>query len=87
MPQINVVKAFFLNIGGELQKFEAGVQNVAKEIADHWFTQAHCEPVAGDDNEADAPKKRGRPAKDSAPEPTDAPTEAPTEAPTDAPKA
>jgi hypothetical protein len=42
MPKLNISHAFVLNMdNGKVKAFEAGVQIVEKEIADHWFVQAH----------------------------------------------
>lgn len=44
--QIVVTTPFKLNLGGgEIKDFEAGVHNVDKKIAEHWYVQAHSEPV------------------------------------------
>lgn len=43
---INVIKPFTLSIvqDGELKQIphSLGVQDVDQDIADHWYTQAHC---------------------------------------------
>lgn len=52
MPIIKVHKAFELSIAydGELKKlpFSVGEHDVPQEVADHWYTQAHSEPVEGE---------------------------------------
>ncbi|MFA9439409.1 hypothetical protein ACDA63_07210 [Uliginosibacterium sp. sgz301328] len=44
--KINVTKAFSL-IGkdGTKKDFEAGIHEVDKDVAAHWYVQAHSEPV------------------------------------------
>ncbi|GLQ96470.1 STY1053 family phage-associated protein [Dyella mobilis] len=43
---VNIVKAFTLTIvqNGELKKlqFVPGVQDVDEDVANHWYTKAHC---------------------------------------------
>lgn len=49
MDAVNVVKAFTLTFIREgrmvKQRIEAGVQTLEKDVADHWYTKAHSEPV------------------------------------------
>ncbi|MFG1399839.1 STY1053 family phage-associated protein [Roseixanthobacter pseudopolyaromaticivorans] len=44
MTRINVVKAFTLNLGAVLKKFEAGVHEVEDDIAQHWYVLLHIAP-------------------------------------------
>lgn len=46
MTSINVVKAFTLNLGAVLKKFEAGVHDVEDDIARHWYVLLHIAPPA-----------------------------------------
>jgi len=46
MTLINVVKAFTLNLGAALKKFEAGLHEVEDEIAQHWYVLLHIAPPA-----------------------------------------
>jgi len=44
--QIVVTTPFKLNLGGgEFREFDAGAHDVDKKIAEHWYVQAHSEPV------------------------------------------
>lgn len=45
MPQITVLAPFLLNLGGTLKKFEAGVVEVAEEVASHWYVKLFTAPV------------------------------------------
>lgn len=46
MKLINVVKPFTLTLdNGDKKEVPAGVQEVDDNIADHWYTKAHTEPV------------------------------------------
>lgn len=60
---INVIKPFTLSIvqEGELKHIphSLGVQDVNEDIADHWYTQAHC-------GELPAAVKAATPAKEKA---------------------
>jgi hypothetical protein len=55
---INVVKAFTLTIvrDGQLVKLriEAGIQRLEDDIAGHWYTRAHSEPVPDGVKKTDA---------------------------------
>lgn len=46
---VNIVKAFTLTLSTEAglvcHKIAAGVQRLEADIANHWYTQAHSEPV------------------------------------------
>ncbi|OYW34853.1 MAG: hypothetical protein B7Z41_00790 [Rhizobiales bacterium 12-66-7] len=49
MALINVVKAFTLNLGAVLKKFEAGVHEVEDDIAQHWYVLLHiASPAAAE---------------------------------------
>ena len=45
MVTINVIKAFTLNLGGVLHRFEAGLHEIEDEVASHWFVKANAEAV------------------------------------------
>lgn len=49
MDAVNVVKAFTLTLIREgrmvKERIEAGVQQLEQDVADHWYTKAHSEPV------------------------------------------
>lgn len=46
MAKINVLKPFRLNLGGLIRPIAAGIQDVEPEVAEHWYTKVHSEPVA-----------------------------------------
>jgi hypothetical protein len=42
MPKLNIARSFLLTLDdGKVKAFEAGVQIVEKEFADHWYVKAH----------------------------------------------
>ena len=49
MSTVNVVKAFTLTFIREghmvKQRIEAGIQKLEQDVADHWYTLAHSEPM------------------------------------------
>ena len=55
---VNITKAFTLTIirDGEqiLQKIEAGIQRLEKDVADHWYTKAHSADVPKGVTQTDA---------------------------------
>ncbi len=56
MLKINVLIPFLLTMADGVQKqFAAGVHEVEQEIADHWYTQAHSEPVVEEKKAPPAP--------------------------------
>lgn len=62
--KINILAPFtFFHANGDVEKFVAGVVDVAEDIASHWYVKHHSDPdfVAADD--VTAPKRRGRPAR------------------------
>jgi len=59
MPIINVVRPFMLQLEhGKLVEYIVGRYDVTPEVADHWYTRAHCEgfepppPATGTDQQA-----------------------------------
>jgi hypothetical protein len=50
--KITVKTPFRLNVDGEIKQFDAGVHDVEKNVAEHWYVQAH---LAGGDAVADEP--------------------------------
>jgi hypothetical protein len=55
---VNITKAFTLTIvrDGEqiLQKIEAGIQRLEKDVAEHWYTKAHSADVPKGVTQTDA---------------------------------
>lgn len=55
---VNIVKACTLTILREgeqvVHKIEAGIQKLEADIADHWYTKAHSEPVPKSVTQSDA---------------------------------
>lgn len=58
MPQVNVLKAFTINVMHEGQEIvrhiQAGVQHVEEFIAEHWYAKAHIGPMPAGVPEAQA---------------------------------
>jgi len=55
---VNIVKSFTLTIvrDGQLvkEKIEAGIQRLEEDVAGHWYTGAHSEPVPKGVTQTDA---------------------------------
>jgi len=63
MTKINVKKPFTLNLPSGHVSFVAGVVEVEDEVAEHWYVQAHSEPVVEQSIPVEV-KKPGRKKKD-----------------------
>jgi hypothetical protein len=65
MKFLNVLQSFKLNLADGIRDFEAGLQEVEDEIAEHWYVKANTEELTakqakalqvgtGDDDQAKA---------------------------------
>lgn len=45
MKFLNVLQSFKLNLADGIRDFEAGLQEVEDEIAEHWYVKANTETV------------------------------------------
>ncbi|KAF1069147.1 MAG: hypothetical protein GAK45_01168 [Pseudomonas citronellolis] len=66
MATRNVLKPFKLNTADGVIEFAAGTQEIEDKHLDHWFVQAHLEPVKGKakaDPDAEAKAKAEADAK------------------------
>ena len=45
MKFLNVLQGFRLNLADGIREFEAGLQEVEDDIADHWYVKANTETV------------------------------------------
>lgn len=85
MKFLNVLTGFTLTLAtGAKREFEAGLQEIEDELADHWYVAAHSEPLT-------AKQAKALQAASAAPEPAaeqpapEAATETPAEPAADAP--
>lgn len=89
MKYLNVLTGFILTLAdGAKREFEAGLQEIEDELADHWYVAAHSEPLTAKQAKAlQAASAAPEPAAEPpAPEPEPAAEpEAPAEPAADAP--
>ncbi|SDI54309.1 STY1053 family phage-associated protein [Pseudomonas panipatensis] len=89
MKYLNVLTGFILTLAdGAKREFEAGLQEIEDDLADHWYVAAHSEPLTAKQAKAlQAASAAPEPAAEQlAPEPEPAAEpEAPAEPVVDAP--